>query len=50
MDYLLRTLLVDDLRLMLGLLAVLPNKINDQLSIIVLLTSANRLNLILPRP
>ena len=50
MDNLLRTLLVDDLRVMLGLLAVLPNKINDQLSIVVFLTSVYPLNLILPRP
>lgn len=49
MDYLLRALLVDGLRLMLGRLAVLPNKTNDQFFIIVLLASVNLLNLILPR-
>ena len=50
MDYLLRTLLVDNLRVVLGLLAVLPDKINDQLSVVVLLATVDRLNLILPRP
>jgi hypothetical protein len=48
MTYPLRTLFVDDVDVVLGLVAVLPNKIYDQFAAAFILTSINRLNFIFP--
>lgn len=48
-SHLLRALFVDDGCLMLGLAAVLPDEIDDQLAVALVLASVNRLNLVLPR-
>lgn len=48
-QYLLRTLLIDDGCLVLGLVAVLPVEIYDQLAAGLLLAGVNDLNLVFPR-
>jgi hypothetical protein len=45
---LLRTFLVDNLGVVLGLAAVLPNKINDQLAAAFIFAGINCLNFLLP--
>jgi hypothetical protein len=48
MTYPLRTLFVDDVDVVLGLVAVLPNKIYDQLAAAFILTSIDGFDFVLP--
>lgn len=47
--YFLWTLLVDDLSVMLRLVAILPDQIDNQLATTLFLASIDRLDLVLPR-
>lgn len=49
-SHLLRALFVDDLRIVLRLLSVLPIQVDHQPAAVLLLAGVNVLNLVLPRP